>query len=976
MAKKELDLAEIEAYELVKKEEIEELNSTGYVLRHKKSGARVAVLINDDKNKVFNIGFRTPPQDETGVTHIIEHTVLCGSKKYPPKDPFVELVKGSLNTFLNAMTFPDKTIFPVASCNDKDFKNLVNVYMDAVFYPNIYKKEEIFKQEGWSYELNNKEDKLIYNGVVYNEMKGALSTPESILSREIGHEMFPDTCYQYESGGDPEYIPDLTYEDFLNYHRKYYHPSNSYIYLYGDMNMESYLNWMDEEYLSDFDKLDIDSQIEYQESFTETKYSEKRYSIGEDEDAEDKSMYTYSTTAGSALDENVYYAMKVLDYALISMPGAPLKKALVDAGIGKSVSGGFSSGYLQNGFIITAKEAGEGKRNQFQQVIETELKKLIKEGIDKNSLKAALNVIEFQYREADFGSYPKGLFYCMDMLESWLYSDDEPFMHIKAGDTFNRLKEKVESDYYENLIDKYLLNNPHKLILTMCPEKGLAEKKEQEIEKKLKTYQDSLSEKELEKIIADTKSLKEYQSEPSTEEELDTIPVLKIEDIDKFPQNYNIDERDVEGTKVIFSNAKSNGIAYVNIAFDACNLPQKYIPYLSLLIATMGNMNTKKHGYTELINLINMHSGGFYNDLVQYGKSDGGNTMLFENDIKVFYNEMKFAFDIIAEILNETDFSDTKRLYEIISEKRSKLRMKLISAGHGTAITRAGSYMTEAGYIKDMTTGIGYFHFLEELDKNFEEKKEEIVESLQNLSKYLFTKKRLIVSFTSEEEGFDAMEKYLPRFAEKMSQEECREEITPIVFQKLNEGIKIPSPVSYVARIGNFKRAGYEYTGALETLKMILDYDYLWNNVRVKGGAYGAMSSYGATSGNVVFVSYRDPNVAKTNEIFNGIPQFLRSFDADDRAVLKFIIGTISSKDTPRNPSAQGRRSFAAYISNVTYEDICKEREEILSLTVEKVRSLAPIIEEVLAQDYICVVGNPTKIEEDKELFMETKDLF
>jgi Zn-dependent M16 (insulinase) family peptidase len=371
-----------------------------------------------------------------------------------------------------------------------------------------------------------------------------------------------------------------------------------------------------------------------------------------------------------------------------------------------------------------------------------------------------------------------------------------------------------------------------------------------------------------------------------------------------------------------------------------------------------------------------MHSGGFYNDIVLYGKNDGGTVFLFENDIKVFYDEMEFAFDVMEEMLNETDFSDTKRLYEIISERKSKLRMKLISTGHVTAITRANSYMTEAGTIKDMTTGIGYYYFLEDIEKNFEEKKEEVVNTLNALSNILFTRKNLIVSFTSEEEGYQEMEKYLPKFITELSTTECREKKIPLELVKLNEGIKIPSAVSYVARIGNFKKAGYEYTGTMETLKNILDYDYLWNNVRVKGGAYGVMSSYGATSGNVVFVSYRDPNVAKTNDIFNGIPEFLRTFDADDRAVLKFIIGTISAKDTPKNPSAKGRRSFAAYLSNVSYEDICREREEILSLDVEKVRNLAPIMEAVLSQDYICAVGNSAKIEEDKELFMETKDLF
>ena len=974
---REIDLTKITAYQFIKKEEIEELNSVGYLFRHKKTGARVALLANDDNNKVFNIGFRTPPADDTGVAHIIEHTVLCGSKKYPPKDPFVELAKGSLNTFLNAMTFSDKTIYPVASCNEQDFKNLMNVYLDAVFYPNIYKKEEIFKQEGWSYELEEKDKPLIYNGVVYNEMKGALSTPESLLGQATEQEMFPDTCYAYVSGGDPEHIPELTYEQFLDFHRKHYHPSNSYIYLYGNMDMEAYLDWMDREYLSDFDKISVEEiSISPQKPFEQMKYRVREYPLGEGEEEKEKNIYSYTVTAGGALDRKEHYAMRVLTYALLSMSGAPLKQALLDAGIGKDITGGFSSGILQNSFSIIAKEAVGEKQEKFLEVIESTLEKLVESGINKDSLKAALNVFEFQYREADFGSSPKGLFYCMDIFESWLYDDNEPFMHIQAGKTFKELNEYVDTDYYENLIRKYMLNNPHKLVMTLKPKRGLSQETDKKLEAKLAAYKNYLSDEELEKIIEDTKALKKYQSEPSTEEELNTIPILKLEDIDKLPEKYYIDEREEAGVKVIFSNVSSNKIAYINASFDAGKLPKKYIPYLGLLRSILADIDTEHYKYTELSNLICMHSGGFYNDLVQYGRTDGGSVVMFENNIKVLYSEIKQAFDIISEIICHTKFSDTKRLYEVIAEKKSVMRMRLISAGHVIAMTRAESYMTEMGYIKDMTTGVGYYRFLEDLEKNFEAKKDEIIQMLTQLSKYLFTKENFILSFTADEEGYEIMKQELGRFAEELFVEKCMEEREPFELQKLNEGYKIPSGVSYVARVGNYKTAGYDFTGVMNALGNILDYGYLWNQIRVKGGAYGAMSYYGSTTGNVAFLSYRDPNVGTTNDVFNGIPEYLRNFEADDRTVLKYIIGTISSKDTPTNPAAKGRRSFSAYISGVTYEDICREREEILSLSVEKVRALAPIMEAVLSQNYLCTVGNNEKIEESTELFGEVKDLF
>ncbi len=971
-----ITLEQIPAYELIKKETLEVLGSEGYLLRHKKSGAYVALLQNDDKNKVFNIGFRTPPANDTGVAHIIEHTVLCGSKKYPPKDPFVELVKGSLNTFLNAMTYPDKTIFPVASCNDKDFRNLVNVYLDAVFYPNIYRKEEIFKQEGWSYELDEPDGKLCYNGVVYNEMKGALSTPDSVLERVMSREMFPDTCYGFESGGDPEFIPDLTYEEFLDFHRKYYHPCNSYLYLYGDMDMEEYLNRIDEEYLSNFEQITVNSEIAVQEPFTETHYVEEEYPLGDEEEEKDQTIYAYSVTAGDYSDRLEYYAMRVVDYALISMPGAFVRQALLDAGIGTEISGGFSAGIKQHSFEVIAKGAPEGKTEAFEQVIYDTLCSVAEKGIPKDTLKAALNVFEFQYREADFGSYPKGLFYGIDMLDSWLYDKNEPFLHINADQTFRELNERTDTDYFEQLIRKYLLENPHKVILTLKPKKGLAREKEKKTGEKLEKFKNTLSLQEREELVRKTKELKKYQSEPSTPEELETIPLLKLEDIDKLPQKFNIDERNLNGAKIIFSNLNSNKIAYINAAFCADSIPDRLIPYLGILKMVLADLDTEHYKYVDLNNQINLHSGGFYNDFVIYGKKDGGSVLMFENNIKVFYHEMKSAFDLMTEILRHTKFTDTKRLSEIIGEQKSKLKVRLMSSGSLTAASRAGSYLTEAGYLKEQTSGIDFYRFLEELTDHFEERGKEVVSALEELSELLFSKKNLVMSFTADEEGYELMTKEFGQFLDALSDTSCEEEKKPIVLEKKNEAFRIPAAVSYVARAGNFKQAGYEYSGAMETLKNILDYDYLWNHVRVKGGAYGVMSSYGKTSGNVVFVSYRDPNVGKTNEIFNGIPEYLRNFTADDRELLKFIIGTISGKDTPKTPAAQGKRSFAAYISGITYEEVTKDREDILTLTVEKVRSLAPIMEAVLSQDYICTVGNKDKIEESKELFGEIRELF
>ena len=424
------------AYEMIQQEELKGIRSRGCLLRHKKSGARVLLIENDDDNKVFSIGFRTPPKDSTGVPHIMEHSVLCGSKNFPAKDPFVELVKGSLNTFLNAMTYPDKTVYPVASCNDKDFQNLMHVYMDAVLYPNIYQHEEIFRQEGWSYKLDSPEGELQYNGVVYNEMKGAFSSPESVLDRVILNTLFPDTSYANESGGDPEYIPDLTYEQFLDFHRKYYHPSNSYIYLYGNMDMDEKLEWLDREYLCHFDKIEVDSEIRFQEPFGKMVERELPYSIASDESEADNTYLSYNKVIGTSLDRELYLAFQILDYALLSAPGAPLKKALTEAGIGKDIMGSYDNGVYQPIFSVISKNANAEQKEAFVEKIEEVLKEIVENGMDKKALEAGINYHEFRYREADFGSYPKGLMYGLQMLDSWLYDDEKPFIHIEALDVW------------------------------------------------------------------------------------------------------------------------------------------------------------------------------------------------------------------------------------------------------------------------------------------------------------------------------------------------------------------------------------------------------------------------------------------------------------------------------------------------------------------------------------------------------------
>ncbi len=967
-----MSITDLKAYELVKEEELVGIQAKGYLLRHKKSKARILLIEKDDNNKVFSISFRTPPGNSTGVPHIMEHSVLCGSKNFPAKDPFVELVKGSLNTFLNAVTYPDKTIYPVASCNDKDFQNLMHVYMDAVFYPNIYEHEEIFRQEGWSYKLNSPEDKLEYNGVVYNEMKGAFSSPEGVLDRVILNTLFPDTSYANESGGDPEFITDLTYEQFLDFHRRYYHPSNSYIYLYGDMDMEEKLTWLDEEYLSHFDAKEIDSRIRYQEPFTEMREKTIPYSIASEESEEDNTFLSYNKVIGTSLDRELYLAFEILDYALLSAPGAPLKKALTDAGIGNDIMGDFDNGIYQPIFSVIAKNANEDQKQAFVDLIEQVLTELADKGIDKKALEAGLNYHEFRYREADFGNYPKGLMYNLQMMESWLYDEEEPFLHVEALDTFEFLKKQVGTGYYEGLIRKYILDNPHGAVVVVKPEKGRTARMDAELDRKLQEYKAGLTAKEVEALVEKTEALAAYQSEPEKEEDLERIPVLRREDISREIEPIVNEEMNLAGIPVIFHEIETNGIGYLDVLFDISGIREELIPYVGILQSVLGIIDTENYGYGELFNEINMHTGGIGTSLEIY--SDVTNIQekafraTFEIKGKALYEKLPVVFSMMSEILTASRLTDTKRIKEILAMSKSRLLMRFQSSGHTTAALRAMSYASPSAKLKDMTNGIEFYQTVAHIEEHFEEEKDQLAETLNSLAKQLFRPENMMISYTASKEGLTGIEALIEGMKKSLYHGTPKEENCVIHCEKKNEGFKTASKVQYVARTGNFIEGGAPYTGALQILKVILSYDYLWQNIRVKGGAYGCMSNFNRI-GEGYFVSYRDPNLKRTVEVYEGVVDYLKNFTVSERDMTKYIIGTMSNIDHPMTPATKGDRSMNLYMNKVSAEMIQEERNQILDAGQEDIRALAKVAEAVLAADQLCVIGSEEKIEESREMF-------
>ena len=954
------DLAE---YEILDEHRVEDVQSDGFILRHKKSGARIAILSNNDDNKVFYIGFRTPPEDETGVPHIIEHTTLCGSKKFPVKDPFIELAKGSLNTFLNAMTYPDKTVYPVASCNDQDFKNLMDVYLDAVFNPNITKYEEIFKQEGWHYELTGKDDELKINGVVYNEMKGAYSSPDEVLSSQIYRSLFPDNTYSKDSGGNPEYIPKLTYEAYLDFYHKYYHPSNSYIYLYGDMDVVERLEWLDKEYLSLYDYKKVNSEINKQPAFDEIKNVEAQYSITMDDSQENKTYLSYNRVVGDTLDEMLYQAFDVLDYALVSSPGAPVKQALIDAGIGDDVYGSYDAGILQPVFSFVAKNANASQADEFESIIENTLKEVVKTGINKEALLAGINSSEFKFREADFGQFPKGLLFGLNCLDSWLFDDMKPFIHLECLGTFAKLRKAVDTDYFEKLIQEYLLDNTHGSSVTVKPKRGLGNEREEALAKELSDYKASLSDEEIKKLIEDTEHLKKYQEEPSSDEDLRKLPMLTRADMKKNAMPFSNIEDELLDVKVVRHDIESNGIDYISFLFDAGDFAQSELGYLGFFTNALGLVSTEKYSYTDLANATNIYTGGISTGTASHPDIKDRNNFVFKFEVKlkVLEKNLDKALELMEQMLLSSDFTDTKRLGELVAQIKARLQANLSSSGHLVAAMRSMSSFSRYALYQDELKGVAFYRSICRIEKELSESPKSVSDKLAAIAKKLFARNRMLISFTGNNEAYGnakpSLEKVITGF-NKMSAVGNQAEVH---FNTAKEAFIDASQIQYVAKTGDFICEGYEYTGALRLLRIILSYDYLWINVRVKGGAYGCMNTF-LRSGESYFVSYRDPNLSDTLDVYDRIPEYIKSFSPDERDMTKYIIGTFSALDTPMNPEAKGSRSLSAYLEGITYEQIQKERNEILNAQPEDIRRLADLVEAVLKKDSICVIGNENMI--------------
>lgn len=954
---------------------IEEVNSDAYVMEHVKSGARLMYLDNDDDNKVFYIAFRTTPDNSKGVPHIMEHSTLCGSRKYPLKEPFVELAKGSLNTFLNAITWPDKTMYPIASRNDVDFHNLMDVYLDAVFYPNCLKNPQILMQEGWHYELENKEAPLTYNGVVYNEMKGALSSPEAIMEDRAMEKLFPDTTYGVESGGDPEVIPTLSFREFTEFHRRFYHPSNSYIYLYGDMDIDKTLEYLDGEYLSAFDRRNVDSMVKTQAPFGKRISVTAPYGIAENEDTEGKAIHALYNAFNDHMSTMDSLAFRILNYVLIDMDGAPLKQAVLDAGLGSDLSGSYGDSYKQPVWIVEVTGSEVDKQQAFADVVDSTLRSIALKGLDKDMLEAALNRTEFTARENDYQGRPKGLFYGVRAMDLWLY-DRDPMEALRYIDDINTLRDNLKTNYFENLLLRYVIKNPHQVLITMKPEKGLTEKMNRETAEKLAAFKSSLSDEQLDEIMASTKALKERQASGETEEALETIPLLSRKDLKRTVEEEVLEKENVSGMDHFHFDVHTNGITYLNLYFPLSGLTEEDIPYAILLSTLLRSLSTTKHSYGELARLSNAYTGGMSFAVNGYGKVEDTNAYLPALTVraKALTAKADKLLDLLGEVINHTLFTDTKRLKELILQEKSEWDMTAFSRGHSLVMTRLTSYFSRGGEFAEQS-GLSYYYFLADLARKFDGEKEKLVAKLEEVSRKIFTRSGLFFETIGEEEEKKAVLSNLSLLVDDMEEGE-KKEPRPFSFPpaEKNEAFRTSGKVQYVAKGGNFKSHGFAYTGALKVMETILRYEYLWKKVRVLGGAYGAFTQF-LRDGTAILCSYRDPNLAETLKAYEDLPAYLENLTLSDREMTKYVIGTMAAAETQLTPSMKGERAMVHYLSGNTRESRMKISDEVINCQVEDIRKLAPLVESVMKDPYICVMGSEDKIKRDKALFDAVKSM-
>ncbi len=977
--KNEFDFNVPEEYEVVSHEYIDDIGCPGYILTHRKSGARVAVIPNDDKNKLFCISFYTPPNNSKGTPHIIEHTVLQGSDKYPAREPFMQLIKGSLHTFLNAMTYPDKTMYPVSSCNDTDFKNLMDVYLDAVFHPNLYKRKEIFMQEGWHYETDD-DDNVTVNGVVYSEMKGASSSPDSNVYDEMMKALFPDTIYGHNSGGDPAEIPQLSYEEYLDFHRRYYHPSNSYIMLYGNVDAEERLKFLDREYLSSYDRRDRPPFPEKQPRFGKNNPAQRTvgYPLGKDEKTADKTYLAFCSLVSSVDDEVKTVAWDILGEVLVNDPAAPIKKALSDAGIGQEVFGGYIDHIAEPFFAVVAKNTNGSEKERFEKIIKDTLISLRGDGIGEKTLNAILGRSEFKFRESAYGSYPKGLDLIRMMLRGWIYNEKDPFRYIRMLRIYGELKDRIASGYFESLLDE-IIESDHSALVTLSPEPGLDVKEDEELARKLKDFKDSLSVEELQTLKDDYRKLREYQEAPETPEEKACIPVLPRGSIPFEPEPIFNEETVIGGVPAVFHEIETNGIVYARLLFDISDIAPEELPYLDLLVELLGNCSTSSHDCKELIDDVRITTGGLDFDTETFRSySDPDSFRPFVSvSLRVLSEKTEEAFSLLSEIITGTVLEDKQRVREVFGETVSSKSREIIYSGDQFASTRCLSYVDPMSVFTDMTEGIGSFRVQSRLYSSFDSKFDKIHDRIVGLYERIFDSSRLILSLAAPRETLKTIEKSVAALRDRLDRGNgVRSHAVYSPYGKLNEGFFCASQVQFASLASAVNVRNPAEKGICHLFSKIISNEILYPEIRVKGGAYGAYCSISPDSSKIVMTSYRDPNLSETLDVFSSVRERLVSLRPDDDKLWQLVIGTFSRIDRPLSVYQSMCRSMTFYLTKKSLNDAAAEREAILTVTPDSFIKDVEMLSPVKDNSTVCVIGGESKINSNGKSFRSVINIF
>lgn len=925
-------------------------------MEHEKSGARLVWLERQEENKTFCIAFRTLPSNDTGVFHILEHSVLCGSDRYPVKEPFVELMKSSMHTFLNAMTYPDKTIYPVSSRNHKDFINLLRVYMDAVLHPLIYSKPEIFRQEGWHYEMPKDGGSPSYKGVVFNEMKGAFSTPYTLMIQQIVRSLFPDTCYRFDSGGVPQHIPELTYEQFVETHRKLYHPSNSYILLDGQMDIEDILSILDSEYLSAYDRQEGQPEFLMQKP-VQSEPVRLRYEISPNEPLENKARLAWGYVLGDYTCWEETIAMSVLADALCGGNQAPLKQKILSAGLAQDLTFIVADdGLLQPIVLLEAVNLDENRAGEVTAAVREELERLVREGLDHQQLAATLANLEFKLRERDYGGMPQGLGLVLSMLESWLYGGD-PAAHLEVGTLFVSLNQKLEEGYFESLLERVLLKNNHSCEVLLLPSPVLGEENRQAEESRLKAASESWSEADRAALIREQESLDAWQASADTPEALASIPTLRLEDIPAKPADIPLETGKLGDVPLLRHSIPTSGVGYINLYFDVTGLTAQQLPCVSLLCALLGELDTAKHSGLELQRLSRLYLGDIRFSIEPLAKENmpGDCRTYLQVSFSALESKLEDAVKLVAEIAASTRFDDSRKIHELLRQLSTYMEQSVIDMGNRFAMTRVAAGCSVQGAVQEYTKGITFVRWLKDLEKNFENRSAALIEELESLCKTIFTTGGLTISVTGAENACAAAleRELLPRLPET-----ARRELPCTVrsWGLKREGIVIPAGVSFSAMGRNLLDCGLPYSGTVRVAGHVVSLEYLWNTIRVQGGAYGTGLLLNA-SGNACFYSYRDPNAARSLDCYRETGAFLRHFCSEKPDLTGMITGAVAELDPLLTPRRKGLASDGWYFKGVDYAARCRRREELLSTTPDKLSQMVDAFVKLTESTGVCVVG-------------------